>query len=72
MRRIPGVWLVAHDTPRFGKVGAWTMYTVKVRRHDGVWYHNYNTKEFAWALEMWKKECGWRKEWKEANRRLKK
>lgn len=56
MRRIPGVWLVAHDHPRRGKVGAHTYYTVRIRRRDGVWYHNYNTRYFAWALECWKKE----------------
>lgn len=57
MRRRPGVWLVAHDNPRSGKVGASTHYTVKIRGADGHWYHNYNTHFFAWALECWKKEC---------------
>ena len=57
MRRRPGVWLVAHDNPRCGRVGSWTIYTVRFRRSDGVWYHNYNTKEFAWALKCWKREC---------------
>ena len=58
MRRRPGVWLVAHDRSRCGKMPPYTIYTVKIRRrYDGRWYHNYNTSRFALALECWKKEC---------------
>ncbi len=59
MRRLPGIWLVAYDNPRSrsGKVGAWTCYAVRIRCSDGHWYHNYNTRYFAWALECWKNEC---------------